>query len=156
VDTSDEDPDDIVLMPMVLRLERQDPPPRTALLEAAAAAALAVGGLGLPWLAHRDVVRGLDGGNGAAAALAQARSLDPLSVDPLLARWALAPDPRAGLPPLLEAVRMEPRLPDLHYLLGLQYLRAHDHARARAALARALALDPHDPTVLAAYRKAGG
>ncbi|MDA3626907.1 aminoacyl-tRNA hydrolase [Saccharopolyspora sp. WRP15-2] len=41
-DTSDEDPENVVLMPMVLRIERRDPPDRTALLEAAAAAALAV------------------------------------------------------------------------------------------------------------------
>ncbi|GAA4870422.1 peptidyl-tRNA hydrolase [Saccharopolyspora cebuensis] len=41
-DVSDEDPDQVVLMPMVLRIERRDPPARTALLEAAAAAALAV------------------------------------------------------------------------------------------------------------------
>lgn len=41
-DTSDEDPDDVVLMPMVLRIERAEPPRRTALLEAAAASALAV------------------------------------------------------------------------------------------------------------------
>jgi peptidyl-tRNA hydrolase len=41
-DTSDEDPQNVVLMPMVLRLERTSPPQRTALLEAAAAAALAV------------------------------------------------------------------------------------------------------------------
>ncbi|MBA8823082.1 peptidyl-tRNA hydrolase [Saccharopolyspora lacisalsi] len=41
-DTSDEDPDTVVLMPMVLRIERAEPPRRTALLEAAATAALAV------------------------------------------------------------------------------------------------------------------
>lgn len=41
-DTSDEDPENVVLMPMVLRIERREPPDRTALLEAAAAAALAV------------------------------------------------------------------------------------------------------------------
>ncbi|MCA1194081.1 MULTISPECIES: peptidyl-tRNA hydrolase [unclassified Saccharopolyspora] len=41
-DTSDEDPDEVVLMPMVLRIERGTPPGRTALLEAAASAALAV------------------------------------------------------------------------------------------------------------------
>ncbi|GAA4839035.1 peptidyl-tRNA hydrolase [Saccharopolyspora rosea] len=42
-DTSDEDdPGEVVLMPMVLRIERREPPDRTALLEAAAAAALAV------------------------------------------------------------------------------------------------------------------
>lgn len=41
-DTSDEDPDSVVLMPMVLRIERDRPPARTALLEAAASSALAV------------------------------------------------------------------------------------------------------------------
>lgn len=41
-DTSDEDPDNVVLMPIVLRIERKDPPERSALLEAAAAGALAV------------------------------------------------------------------------------------------------------------------
>lgn len=41
-DTSDEDPDNVILMPMVLRIERKDPPGRTAMLEAAAAAAIAV------------------------------------------------------------------------------------------------------------------
>ncbi|GAB2661606.1 aminoacyl-tRNA hydrolase [Saccharopolyspora gloriosae] len=41
-DTSDEDPEQVVLMPMVLRIERAEPPRRTALLEAAASAALAV------------------------------------------------------------------------------------------------------------------
>ncbi|WP_243795908.1 aminoacyl-tRNA hydrolase [Saccharopolyspora gloriosae] len=41
-DTSDEDPEQVVLMPMVLRIERAEPPRRSALLEAAAAAALAV------------------------------------------------------------------------------------------------------------------
>ncbi|WP_188985105.1 aminoacyl-tRNA hydrolase [Saccharopolyspora thermophila] len=41
-DTSDEDPENVVLMPMVLRIERREPPDRTALLEAAAAAAIAL------------------------------------------------------------------------------------------------------------------
>lgn len=41
-DTSDEDPENVVLMPMVLRIERRDPPGRTPMLEAAAASALAV------------------------------------------------------------------------------------------------------------------
>ena len=41
-DTSDEDPDEVVLMPLVLRIERAEPPGRTELLEAAAAASLAV------------------------------------------------------------------------------------------------------------------
>ncbi|GAB3285368.1 peptidyl-tRNA hydrolase [Parasphingorhabdus pacifica] len=41
-DTSDEDPENVVLMPMVLRIERTEPPDRAAMLEAAAASALAV------------------------------------------------------------------------------------------------------------------
>ncbi|MGP4020118.1 aminoacyl-tRNA hydrolase [Saccharopolyspora sp. 5N708] len=41
-DTSDEDPENVVLMPMVLRIERREPADRTALLEAAAAAAIEV------------------------------------------------------------------------------------------------------------------
>ncbi|WP_033288457.1 aminoacyl-tRNA hydrolase [Amycolatopsis jejuensis] len=40
-DTSDEDPDEVRAMPVILRIERAEPPGRTALLEAAAAAALA-------------------------------------------------------------------------------------------------------------------
>ncbi|MGO1057137.1 peptidyl-tRNA hydrolase [Crossiella sp. CA198] len=42
VDTSDEDPATVRAMPLILRIERQDPAPRTALLEAAATASLAV------------------------------------------------------------------------------------------------------------------
>ncbi|WP_156753812.1 peptidyl-tRNA hydrolase [Actinokineospora pegani] len=42
VDTSDEDPDQVRAMPVILRVERDPAPSRTALLEAAAAAALAV------------------------------------------------------------------------------------------------------------------
>lgn len=41
-DTSDEDPDLVRAMPVILRIERQDPPSRTSALEAAAAAAVAV------------------------------------------------------------------------------------------------------------------
>lgn len=41
-DTSDEDPAAVRAMPLVLRLERGDPPPRSALLEAAATAAVAL------------------------------------------------------------------------------------------------------------------
>ncbi|HEY0640725.1 MAG TPA: hypothetical protein VGD67_24100, partial [Pseudonocardiaceae bacterium] len=41
-DTADEDPATVMAMQVVLRVERTAPPPRTALLEAAATAALAV------------------------------------------------------------------------------------------------------------------
>ena len=41
-DTEDEDPDQVRAMPLILRIERAEPPSRTALLEAAASAAIAV------------------------------------------------------------------------------------------------------------------
>ena len=41
-DTSNEDPAEVRAMPVILRIERTDPPARTPLLEAAAAAAVAV------------------------------------------------------------------------------------------------------------------
>lgn len=41
-DTSDEDPAEVRAMPVILRIERAEPPNRTAVLEASAAAALAV------------------------------------------------------------------------------------------------------------------
>jgi peptidyl-tRNA hydrolase len=41
-DTDNEDPAEVRAMPLVLRIERVDPPSRTALLEAAASAAIAV------------------------------------------------------------------------------------------------------------------
>ncbi|HEY2724421.1 MAG TPA: aminoacyl-tRNA hydrolase [Pseudonocardiaceae bacterium] len=41
-DTSDEDPAEVRAMPLILRMERDQVPPRTALLEAAAAAAVAL------------------------------------------------------------------------------------------------------------------
>jgi peptidyl-tRNA hydrolase len=42
VDTCDEDPGQVRAMPVILRIEKAEPPGRTALLEAAAAAAVAV------------------------------------------------------------------------------------------------------------------
>ena len=41
-DTADEDPSLVRAMPVILRIERSSPPPRTSVLEAAAAAAVAV------------------------------------------------------------------------------------------------------------------
>lgn len=63
-DTRDEDPDDVRAMQLVMRLERQTPPPRTAVLEAAAAASLAVcldprSDLGGEW--HEEVVTWVSG-----------------------------------------------------------------------------------------------
>lgn len=57
-DLGDEDPDDVILMPMVLRIERRESPHRSALLAAAAASAVAVclderSAAGGPW--HDDL-----------------------------------------------------------------------------------------------------
>jgi hypothetical protein len=92
--------------------------------------------------------------SGGAVDLSRARRLDPLSLDPLLARWALAATPRAGLRPLEEAVLMEPRSPDLLYALGRQQVLAGDKPAARRTLERALQLDPADPAIVRQLRAA--
>lgn len=63
-DTGAEDAGEVRAMPLVLRIERADPPPRTALLEAAAAAAVALclderSRPGGEW--HTDVAAWVDG-----------------------------------------------------------------------------------------------
>jgi hypothetical protein len=126
---------------------------RAGLPLAVGAVALALGGFGLPWLSAHDVRAAL-AGRGDAATLDRARALDPLSIDPLLAEWALAPTPRAGIPPLVEALRMEPRSPDLLFALGRQQRLAGDRAAARRTLRHALRLDPGDPDILAQLQAA--
>jgi hypothetical protein len=136
---------------------RNDAPPlrrRFGLPLAAAAAALAIGGFGVPWLASRYVHSAIRARGDAGTALSRARRLDPLSVDPLLAEWTLSPTPRAGLAPLEEAVRMEPRSPDLLYALGRQQVLAGDKASARRTLRHALRLDPGDPAIVDQLRAA--
>jgi len=118
------------------------------------AAALAIGGFGLPWLSAHYVRVALSGAADPQAAIDRARSLDPLSVDPLLAEWALAPSARAGIPPLVEALRKEPRSADLLFALGRQERLAGDKAAARRTLRQALRLDPGDPDILAQLAKA--
>jgi hypothetical protein len=130
---------------------------RTASIPVAVAAAVAVlAAFGPPWLSDRYVSHALAHPADAQSDLRRARRLDPLSTEPLLAEWALAPSARAAIPPLVRAADKEPRLPDLWYRLGRQYLQAGQRARARAALERALALDPNDDVVLTALREATG
>jgi hypothetical protein len=121
---------------------------------AVGAAALAIGGFGLPWLSAHYVRVALSGTADPQVALDRARSLDPLSIDPLLAKWALAPTARAGIPPLVEALRKEPRSADLLFALGRQQRLAGDKAAARRTLRKALSLDPGDPDILAQLAKA--
>jgi hypothetical protein len=127
---------------------------RVALPLAAGAAALALGGFGLPWLSAHYVRVAISGAADPRAALDRARSIDPLSIDPLLAEWALAPTPRAGIPPLAQAVRKEPRSADLLFALGRQQRLAGDTAAARRTLRHALTLDPGDPDILGQLAKA--
>jgi hypothetical protein len=121
---------------------------------AAAAAAVAIVGLAPPWLSSRYVLHAEHHPDRAAADLHRARQLDPLSVDPYLAAWALAPTPTAAIAPLDQAVRKQPRVVDLWYALGRQELAAGRKDAARRTLSVALFLDPHDPVVLALYRRA--
>jgi predicted AlkP superfamily phosphohydrolase/phosphomutase/tetratricopeptide (TPR) repeat protein len=48
-----------------------------------------------------------------------------------------------GLGLLLAAEKAEPRLPDLHLILGNTYLRCHRYSDAERAFERALEIDPH-------------
>ena len=129
-------------------------------LGAAVAAAVAVVGLLPPWLSARYVLRAERHplSAGVAGDLHRARQLDPLSVDPYLADWAIlhAVDPKspAAIAPLEQAVRKQPRVADLWYALGRQQLAAGRKEAARRSLSVALFLDPRDPDVLVLFRRA--
>lgn len=125
-----------------------------ALPAALAATALALLAFVPPWLAARYTEQALRGSADAARDLRWAERLDPLSTEPLVARWALAPTPAAGVPPLVRAVRKEPRSVDLRYLLGRQYLAAGRRADAARTLRLALRLDPLEPGIRRALRRA--
>ncbi|MDX6487266.1 MAG: hypothetical protein QOF43_2419, partial [Gaiellaceae bacterium] len=136
---------------------RDDAPPlprAVGLPLAAAAAALAVGAFGLPWLAARYVDAAVANRGDATAELRHARALDPVSLDPYYAQWALAPTAGAGIAPLAQALRNEPRSVDLRVELGRQYRLAGERGKARRLLRSALALDPGDPAILSELRAA--
>ena len=108
-----------------------------------------------PWLSARFVDRAYETGSAPAAAsdLRWARRLDPLSVDPLIARSALAAG-AAKLPPLEQAVSKRPRDSELYFLLGLAYLDAGRKADARRVLTTASLLYPRDEAIRIALRRA--
>ena len=109
-----------------------------------------------PWLSSRFVDRAYATGSAAAATsdLRWARRLDPLSVDPLIARSALVERP-ARLQPLEQAVAKRPRDSRALLLLGLAYLDAGRQADAQArAHDRAVALSPRDDAIRVALRRA--
>lgn len=128
--------------------------PRPAIVAGIAVAAVAVVGFAPPWLSARFTDRAY--GQAPAdrsGAFRWAERLDPLSVDPLLAQAALARSP-GDIPPLRQAVALQPGDSEVHFLLGLAYLDAHRAAAARRELEAARRLSPHDPGILDAIRRA--
>jgi tetratricopeptide (TPR) repeat protein len=123
------------------------------LLPAAAALALAfaaAASVATPWLAARSVREvgvALGRGDlaGAAAAADRARSLDPLSLEPVFARARVAEarrDDAAALAAYREAVRLQPQHPESWYELGLYEFHRGDRCSAYVHLNEAYTLDP--------------
>ncbi len=122
-------------------------------LAAAGAAALALAAaasVATPWLADRSVRevgaaldrRDLDG---ALAAAERARSLDPLSLEPLFARARVEEqrgDFDAALVSYGEAARQQPENPEAWYELGLYEFDRGDRCSAYVHLNEAYTLDP--------------
>jgi O-Antigen ligase len=120
------------------------PLPRRATVAAAAVVAAVVVALFVPpWLSARLTVRGQ---------IAWAKRLDPLAVEPYVAASARAPTPRAAIPPLLDAVRKEPRVVELRFALAQAYERAGKVRAARRELLQAKRLDPREPRIDEALR----
>jgi hypothetical protein len=120
----------------------------------AAAVLVAVLGFVPPWLSSA-LTRSAYGKTPTdrTTTLHLAGDLDPLSVDPLLVEARLTPSPE-NITPLQQAVVKQPQNSEVHYLLGVAYLRAGEKAAARHQLAAALELSPHDPAIRRAYRRA--
>lgn len=120
---------------------------------AAAAGALALAAavsVATPWLAQRavlDVNPALERGDisAARAAARRARSLDPLSLDPLFARARVeeeARDEDAALAAYRRAASLQPENPLPWYELGLYEFDLGDRCSAYVHLNRAYTLDP--------------
>ena len=105
-----------------------------------------------PWLSARLVSQATSNPASAGTDLRWAHRLDPLSPDPLFAEADLATSPAKAIPPLEEAVRMEPRAVEAQYRLGMAFLSAGRRPDARRHLLDALRLDPGDPLILEALR----
>jgi O-antigen ligase/polysaccharide polymerase Wzy-like membrane protein/tetratricopeptide repeat protein len=123
--------------------------PLAALAAIAVAVAAAVSVV-TPWLADRsvrEVGHALDRGDVAAAvdSAERARSLDPLSLEPLFGR-ARAEEKRGKLETALsayrEAARLQPENPESWYELGLYEFQLGDRCSAYVHLNQAYTLDP--------------
>ena len=130
--------------------------PRVARAGAAGAIAVAALAFAPVWISARLTNRAAAVGPPAAAGeLRWARRLDPVSADPLLAEARLAHDAGERIPPLERAAAKEPRNVAIQYFLAATLYNAGRREEGRERLRRALALDPHDPYLAAAARKAG-
>lgn len=114
---------------------------RAATIAAAGVTAFALLAFVPPWLSARITERALDG-SAAPEALAWARRLDPLAMEPLFAEAALADDPARAIAALERAVEKQPRSVAARYQLGLTYLRAGNVDAARPELLAAQRLFP--------------
>ena len=117
---------------------------------AAAVALAACAAVATPWLAQRsvrDVNPALERGDldAARSAAVRARSLDPLSLDPLFARARVeeaAGDEAAALAAYRRATDLQPDNPVSWYELGLYEFNLGDRCSAYVHLNRAYTLDP--------------
>ena len=123
------------------------------LLAAAGAAALALAAIvsvATPWLAERELRQvnvALDRGDLDAAvnAVERARSLDPLSLEPVFAAARVAEQRRrevAALEAYREATRLQPKNPESWLQLGLYEFDIGDRCAAYRDLNEAYTLDP--------------
>ncbi|MFN2468843.1 MAG: O-antigen ligase family protein [Gaiellaceae bacterium] len=107
-----------------------------------------------PWVSAKLTSQALSEPPDAARDLRWARRLDPISVEPFIARATLARTAAAKIPPLEEAVDQEPKSAALQYLLGTAYLDAGRREDALLALRIARRLDPRDPFIEEAFERA--
>jgi tetratricopeptide (TPR) repeat protein len=132
--------------------ERPAPTSRRPLAATAAAALAVAAALSVvtPWLADRsvrEVGNALDRRDLAAAADSadRARSLDPLSLEPLYARARVEEvrgEPEAALATYRDAARLQPENPETWYELGLYEFQRGDRCSAYVHLNEAYTLDP--------------
>lgn len=123
---------------------------KVAAAAVAAVALAAAASVATPWLAERslrEVNRALARGDLDAArdAAEEARSLDPLSLEPVFARARVeerARDARAALAAYRRAADLQPENPESWYQLGLYEFSRGDRCSAYVHLNRSYTLDP--------------